>query len=170
MTSVGYTVFRRIGQFGIGIFIKKGSDFLFDYVLYPWALVYFGILAGGAFMTIASAAFNIFAIRIYDYYKTDVLFIESLKFDDDRVNFSPFFRMILVRGKLAMFIWLSWIEDPIVVTLYYRKGSNLFNGMAVSDWRNFASSTILSNLLWIFSISSILEVLSYIFLNVHLLP
>lgn len=122
-----------------------------------------GYAWGGIVMTALSVVVNLLTIRAYDWARTDFLLIESLKGVRDDPAGPPWRRVagrILCRGDAAAFVLLSWIEDPVVVTLYLRRGSHRYDGFSRRDRAIFLASTILANFLWIASVGSVLEVLA----------
>ncbi len=150
----------RLGTFGIGLVLKKSTDYLFDFVAYPAALLYFGFGWGGLLMTVLSVGFNLCAIRAYDWAHRDFLLIETLKEMRSSQPSTAWWRFVaamLKRGNISAFFILSWVEDPIVVTLYLREGCRLYNGLSKRDWMIFAASTITANLSWMLGIGSLLE-------------
>ena len=161
---------RRIGAklttFGLGVAIKKSLDYGFDYALYPVALIYLGYFWGGVAMTIASVFLNLAVIRAYDWSRRDWLLLETLKelkhkSDDDGV--AGFVAWMLRKGDVPAFFLLCWLEDAIVVTLYLRHGVNEFNGLSRRDWAVFWAATLVSNLFWIISVVSVIELIRGIF-------
>lgn len=157
---------EKIATFGAGVAIKKTLDYGFDYGLYPIALIYFGYIWGGVIMTFASVFLNLAVIRAYDWSKRDWLMLESLKElkHESRVEgVGGFVGWVLRKGDVPAFVILSWIEDAIVVTLYLRHGVNQFNGLSRRDWTIFWASTVVSNLFWIVSVASVIEVIRLIF-------
>jgi hypothetical protein len=166
--SPAIALFRLIGlkaaTFGAGVAIKKSLDYGFDYLLYPFALIWLGYFWGGAAMTAASVIINLAVIRAYDWSKRDWLLLETIKEFKDRPDGlvgRPLVGWIVRRGDLAAFFILSWVEDPIVVTLYLRRNAHQFNGLARRDWMIFGASTIVSNLFWIFGLVSALELFRF---------
>jgi hypothetical protein len=155
-------VSEKLATFGAGVAIKKLLDYGFDYVLYPVALIYFEYFWGGVLMTIASVFLNLAVIRAYDWSKRDWLMLETLKelknkSEDQGVG--GFVAWVLRKGDVPAFFILSWIEDAIVVTLYLRHGVNQFNGLSRRDWIVFSASTVVSNLFWILSLVSVIEII-----------
>jgi hypothetical protein len=151
----------RLATFGAGLLIKKTLDYAFDYLLYPAALIVLGYMWGGIAMTIASVALNLLVIRAYDWAKRDFLLLEALKglrSPDSTHAAKRLLAKVLGKGDFAAFLVLSWIEDPIVVTLYLRKGSGKFDGLSRRDWAIFWASTLVSNLMWAGSLISLIEV------------
>jgi hypothetical protein len=159
-------LFAKFGTFGLGVFLKKSIDYGFDYLAYPVALISFGYLWGGVVMTVLSVGLNLAVIRAYDWAKQDFLLLETLKGLQASEEDGRLHRLVVAllrRGNLVAFFLLSWVEDPIVVTLYLRKGTHLFNGLSRRDWLIFIASTLVSNLFWIVSVASVLEILSALF-------
>lgn len=160
--SVLQRVGERLATFGTGVAIKKSLDYGFDYGLYPLALLWLGYLWGGIVMTVASVVLNLAVIRAYDWSKRDWLLLETLKelvAKSEGHGPGGFVAFVLRKGDVPAFFILSWIEDPIVVTLYLRKGANRFNGLARRDWMIFWASTMVSNVFWILSLISVLELI-----------
>ena len=141
---------ERAAILGVGLTVKKSIDYGFDYVLYPIALLSFGYLWGTVAMTVASVILNLTLIRFYDWTKRDWLMLETIKGVKERSeeSGSPLVRWIAKQGDVAAFVVLSWVEDPVIVTLFLRRGSHSFNGLQGRDWVIFWSSTVLSNLMW----------------------
>lgn len=155
----------KIATFGAGVAIKKTLDYGFDYGLYPLALLWLGYLWGGVVMTAASVVLNLAVIRAYDWSKKDWLLLETLKELKDRARGSGprgVVSRVLQWGDVPAFFLLSWLEDAIVVTLYLRRGAHLFNGLSRRDWLIFAAATLVSNLFWILSLASIIELLRWL--------
>jgi hypothetical protein len=154
-----------LATFAAGLFVKKGLDYIFDYAVYPAALLFLGYGWGGFAMVCVSAAGNLLLIRAYDWSQRDFLLIESLK-SLKEVNDGTIWKRriggLLRSGDGVAFVVLSWLEDALVVTLYLRQGSHLYNGFTRRDWFIFAASTLTSNLLWSLSLISVLEITTYL--------
>lgn len=164
--SVANRIASKLATFGLGVAIKKGLDYAFDYGLYPIALIYFGYFWGGIIMTIASVFLNLAVIRAYDWTKRDWLLLETLKelkHKEQDAGAGGVVAWLLRKGDVPAFFILSWIEDAIVVTLYLRHGVNEFNGLSRRDWMIFWASTVVSNLFWILSLVSIIEIARWLF-------
>ena len=117
-------------------------------------------------MTIASVFLNLAVIRAYDWSKRDWLMVETLKelkHKSEDQGVGGLVGRVLRKGDVAAFFILSWSEDAIVVTLYLRHGVNQFNGLSRRDWMIFWASTVVSNLFWILSVFSAIEIFRYVF-------
>jgi len=125
--------------FGAGLLLKWGINYPFDFLLYPVVLIWLGNIWGGLVMTVLSVILNIIIIRAYDWSQTDWLLIETLKGlreNDSKSKWQHFFYTILNKSDILAFFILCF-DDPITVTLYLRKGSAKYNGMAWRDWKIF---------------------------------
>lgn len=159
------TSIKAIGLFGFGITFKKVTDYFFDYIAYPAAIISLGFIWGGIVMVLSSIVLNLSLIRAYDWARQDFLFLEALKelkVDKKDIYFIRILKSGLTRGKFLTFILLSVLEDPVVATLYLRSGSNLYNGLSKSDLLNFIWSTIISNAVWILSIGFFVELYRFV--------
>jgi hypothetical protein len=155
----------RLATFATGLLLKKGLDYVFDYAVYPAALLLFGYAWGSVAMICVSAVGNLLLIRAYDWSQRDFLLIESLKAIKEGSDGTIWRRRLgrLLRTSDGMaFLVLSWLEDALVVTLYLRRGSHLYNGFTRRDWCIFVASTVTSNLLWSLSLISFIEVTTYV--------
>ncbi len=63
----------------IGYTIIVGTDYIFDYLLYPYVIYQRGPLWGGTVMMLLSAAACLTTVLIYDLVKKDLLGIEAIK-------------------------------------------------------------------------------------------
>lgn len=166
MRQIASSVFGNVGKLGIGFALKKSLDYVFDYGIYPLAIISMGYTVGGIVMTMLSVVINVMVIKGYDWAKQDLLMIElfkkSIHQNEVEERFSSLKKFISNNDTAAFFL-LSWVDDPITVTLYMRKGSYQYNGLSFRDWNIFLASTIVSNLFWIVSLGSIMEILKVFF-------
>lgn len=163
--SFSARLWPKLVTFGVGLLIKKSLDYAFDYLLYPAALIFLGYLWGGIAMTIASVPLNLLVIRAYDGAKRDFLLLETLKHlraTESSHRGKRLLAAVLSKGDVVAIFVLSWIEDPIVVTLYLRRGAETFDGLSRRDWAIFWTSTLVSNLMWISSLISVIEIFKYL--------
>lgn len=164
--SLARRITEKAATFGAGMAMKKALDYGFDYLLYPAALLGFGYLWGTLVMTVLSVFLNLGVIRAYDWSKRDWFLLESLKemkSTDGMSRSGRLVRWVLRKGDVAAFFLLSWIEDPIIVTLYLRHGSHGYNGLDRRGWSIFWASTVVSNLFWALSVVSVIEIARALF-------
>jgi hypothetical protein len=148
--SSDVNVSTRVVEIATGITINQALTTLFDYMLYPSVIYYFGILTGGAIMTALSFLICLLILRLYDWSKRDWLGIETIKemkHYHGQSKILLFFSQLLNKSDLIAFFVLSINFDPFIVTVYLRQGK--FNGLSKRDWWVFTSSLLISNLYWI---------------------
>ncbi len=173
------SLFKRLTMVGAFWGVLHVIDTVYDYMLYPAAIAYFGTLIGGTIMTIGSAALCLIFLVIYEKSGEDwmgVNILEEIKENGEswveklKTGRSTFFGRIkyatlfipahtflicvwaMKKGDWAAFIALSILQDPFKTTVYLRHGR--FDGLKRKDWIVFWSSVLLSNFWWI-SLSSL---------------
>lgn len=150
---------KTVGTVALGHSLKKFEEYLFDWLLYgavvTWATATYGAVwgYGVAFLVLApiSAFISYLYVRVYDWSKTDWLGIEKIeeiRNQETRHWLRKHLRWILTKGDLPMFVALSVYGDPFIVTIYFRKGSHLYNGLSSRDWIIFWSGVLFSNAYW----------------------
>lgn len=141
----------RLAELSIGLTAISFSNYLFDYLLYPFVIYQAGILKGGIVMTFLSFIVCILIMKFYDWSKRDWLGIEAIKeiktYKGTR-KIGRFTSWIMKKSDPVIFLFLSIKFDPFITTAYMRHGANQFNGMSKRDWKIFISSLILSNAYW----------------------
>jgi hypothetical protein len=125
------------------------SNFVFDYVLYPTVVYKFGVLIGGALMTLLSFLICLILLQFYDWAKHDWLGIEAIKnikeYKGDK-RIGQFTSWVMKKGDSIAFLFLSLRFDPFITTAYMRHGK--YNGMSKRDWKIFTGSLLISNVYW----------------------
>lgn len=139
----------RFAQLALGVASLKAVTLCFDYLLYPFVIYRFGVLCGGAVMTLLDAITCFVTLLFYDRSKRDWLGVESLKGlrDYDGDSKIRLLAAWLLRRRAVMFVVLSLRFDAFITTIYLRRGA--YNGMTNRDWNTFRSSILLGNLCWI---------------------
>jgi hypothetical protein len=141
----------RFTDLAAGITAFKLSNYVFDYVLYPFVIYKLGIIKGGLIMTFLAVVTNILCLKFYDWSKRDWLGIEALKGMKEYEGKSGMLKVMsrmLKKSDLLAFIFLSIKEDSFVTMVYLRHGCHQYNGMSARDWRIFLSSHVVSNVYW----------------------
>ena len=151
---------ERIGIIAIGHTAKQIEEFLLDWLLYGFVVFktaemwgpYQGALIAFAIMAPLSALLCYSYIRFYDWAKKDWLGLETIEeLRQSEEAAGPVMRWIIKLTKLGdfpMFVVLSIYGDPFVVTLYFRRGAHLYNGLSRRDWSIFWASVVFSNAYW----------------------
>lgn len=138
---------------------KEQVDNFFDLIVTPivlaWATAQFGLmgpLIGTVIMIGVNGIVCLFALRLYDWAKKDVLGLETMKSLRERPPqglfewlVHPFVRM---GGDVGAFIALSILDDAFVTTAYLRKGAHQYNGLSARDWWIFTASLFFSTVIW----------------------
>jgi hypothetical protein len=146
----------------IGHAIFHSFDYGFDYILYPFVIYKLGPFQGGIVMALLSVAVCLLIAYIYDLLEKDWLGIETVKelvenfFKEEeeiaRKKWKKWSKNILNwvfhKNKIGQFLFLSLHFDPLITTIYMRKGFHLYNGFSKRDWGIFWSSVIVSNIWW----------------------
>ncbi len=167
MASWGITVHEwilrhkeRIGIVLIGHTAKRIEEYLFDWLLYgvvvAWCIFTYGNVWGYAVAFVIMAPLSALVcygyIRFYDWAKKDWLGLETLEELREQEATHGWFMRHVVRiakwGDIPMFIALSIYGDPFMVTVYFRRGAHLYNGLSRRDWYIFWGSVIVSNAYW----------------------
>ncbi len=160
---------KTVGTIALGHSLKRIEEYLFDWLLYgtvvAWATTVYGAVWGYAvafgIMAPLSAILCYLYVRVYDWSKTDWLGIErieEMRNKKTRHWLKRHVKTLLQMGDLPMFVALSVYGDPFIVTIYFRKGSHLYNGLSVRDWSIFWASVLFSNAYWTLRWAVIVEV------------
>lgn len=148
-TRVRFSLYRA-AELGIGFLTWNAMDYVFDYALYPFVIWKLGPWFGGTIMALASLAFCLLLLRLYDRLGRDWLgieFVKNLRHYEGLSRWQRGLAWLLHRGDGVAFLVLSAKYDPFITTAYLRQSA--FNGMTRRDWRIFLASWLISNLLWI---------------------
>jgi len=140
---------KRLAELFIGVSFISLSNFVFDYVLYPAVVYKFGVLIGGALMTLLSFVTCLLLLQFYDWAKRDWLGIEAIKnikeYNGDK-RIGQFTSWVMKKGDSIAFLFLSLRFDPFITTAYMRHGK--YNGMSKRDWKIFTGSLVTGNAYW----------------------
>jgi hypothetical protein len=142
--------------------------FPYDYILYPLAILMYGIWYGGTLMAAGSGILCYAILKLYDKMKVDWLGIELIKnnfneiplylrrFKADSflgkllwIPYLMWWRIkfwFLQKGGLVAFLYIATQYDPFYVVAYFRKKS--FDGMTTRDRWIFAAGIVVSNGYW----------------------
>lgn len=163
-------IFSELGSklaiVGVGWTFDYASNFAFEYLLYPLAIGYGGILVGGGIMIVLSVLISLGTIWFYDWSKRDWLGIETIKAVRDKEQGGKITRLIgwlMKKGDLIALVVLSVYSEPVKVTLYMRHGAHQFNGFSKRDWLIFTTSVIIGNVSWALAVWGGLEAFRAIF-------
>ena len=136
----------------VGIVFGQVSFHVFDYVLYPFVMLKYGPIKGGAMMSLLSITFSYTVLTFYDLTKKDwfgIELVKGLREYDGKKKALKFISWMLSKGQFATFVILSLKFDPFTTTVYLRKGANEFKGMDHKSWAIFVASWAVGNSVWI---------------------
>lgn len=146
----------------VGLVVFNLFDYAFDYVLYPFVIYKYGPWYGGVVMFGLATAVCLAISWVYDLLEKDWLGIEAVKelvenfFKEEekiamrswRKKGKKMMRWLFHKNKIGQFLFLSIHFDPLITTIYMRRGYHLYNGFSLRDWKIFWSSTLVSNAWW----------------------
>ena len=161
----------------VGHIIFHTFDYGFDYVLYPFVIYKLGYSEGFVVMALLSAAVCLFITWVYDWLKKDWLGIEAVKEIVEeffaelkeeaqmswRLRGKKFLSWIFHKNTAGQFLFLSLHFDPLITTIYMRKGHHSYNGFNKRDWGIFWGSVAVSNLWWSFLAIIVVEAIKNFF-------
>lgn len=158
---------KQIATLGVGWAFDQGTNFAFDFILYPFVIGYWGLKIGGGIMIVISVVLSIGLILFYDRTKKDWLGIEALKSirdEDQKTRIGRIASWLMKKGDPVALIGLSiFYSEPVAITLYMRRGAYQFNGFSKRDWIIFTLSVIISNVSWALAVWGGLEAFQFLF-------
>lgn len=159
---------KHIQEIGIGLFAYEAFNFFYDWIFYPFALVYWGIEKGSIVLVVGSLIQCALLFWLYDHMRIDWVGAHALRELESKENKSRFEHMAVWLGKAKktwwerllspiVFISLTLPIDPLIVALHYRKRH--FSGVTARDWGILISAVVAANLWWLVKIGLIIEFL-----------
>ena len=125
------------------------ADHIFDYVLYPLAIVTLGLAWGTVAMMTASLVICVVLLKFYNEVGRDLLGFESLKTAGGKASDwlrrkLPFLPQSLFR--IVLFLYTSIRHDPFTCIVLMRPQHNFT--MSRSDIWTFLASVAVGNICW----------------------
>lgn len=140
---------RRFLEIGAGHAIYATFNFFFDQVLYVYVVYRFGLLIGGAGMTLLSLVSCLVTLLVYERMQIDWVGSSLLEWIEHHPNPAWWQRVIVWatrHGAAVIFLVLCVFQDPFITTAYFRRGK--FDGLDRRDWQIFVASVFISNVYW----------------------
>jgi len=154
--------FGRLGLWTTGISSYYVFTYLYDYIVVSFLLIYFGFVKGVVIVMVLSMLIDLGTLKFYDWFKKDWLALETLKDLQHKKNFwGKLFNFVHDKNTFITIIVLSLTSNAFIVTAYMRKESFQYNGLTKRDWNIFFSSSLLTNLYWVFLIAGGIEIIKY---------
>jgi hypothetical protein len=141
----------------VGVVVEYIVSYAFDYALYPFVILKYGLLKGGAIMSVLSLILCYSTLVVYDLLKKDwfgIELIKELREYEGRIKTFGIMAWLLKKGQLVSFIVFSLKFDPFTTVIYMRKGANKFTGMDRKSWIIFFGSWAVGNFCWIIIVST----------------
>lgn len=156
--------FERLRLWIAGIGSYYIFTYLYDYVVVSFLLIYLGFIQGVIVVMVLSILIDLGTLRFYDWLKKDWLALETLKDLQHKKNFiGKLLNFVHDKGAFITIVVLSLTSNAFIVTAYMRKGSFQYNGLTKRDWGVFLSSSLLTNLYWVFLIAGGIEIVKYLY-------
>lgn len=139
-------LFKKLAASGSAIASVEMINHLFDYVVFPAVVLYFGVVRGWVIMTILAMTLNYTLVRFYarsrhDWYGFELLRLQSEKQANN-------WKGALIRyGRVPAFIFLSW-EDPFKAFILVRNKKATGYWFDKLDWLTFFGANIIGTLIW----------------------
>lgn len=162
---------KKIREIGTGLFLYESFNFLYDFIFYPFAIAYWGIIDGGAIAAGLTFPINAFVFWLYEYMRVDWLGAHALRELEDEENKSSIAKLATWIGKKKetwwekitspiVFIGLLLPLDPVIVAIHYRRQH--FKGHNLRDWSIFFLATAVANAWWLLKVGIIVEATLYV--------
>ncbi len=141
---------QRIGILALGLTVNEVMVYGYDFVIYPYLIVTYGLFLGWTYAVIGSIVLCLGTLWFYDVTKQDWLGIETIKLVRDgeaKGRIRKFFQDLANKGDTLTFFFLSLRYDPFITTVYMRRGSGN-HVMSARDWKIFWAGIVVSNAWW----------------------
>ena len=162
---------RRIQEIGTGIFLWEGFTFIYDFIFYPFALAYWGLVKGGVIAVGFTFVINAFVFWLYEYMRVDWLGAHALRELEQEENRSNFAKLATWIGKKKETLWEKLVGhatfialllpiDPVIVAIHYQRQH--FKGLGWRAWGVLFLATAVANAWWLIKIGAIVEGVKYL--------
>jgi hypothetical protein len=162
---------RKIREIGTGIFIWESFNFVFDFIFYPFALVYWRLFWGGITAVTLSFISNAFVFWLYEYMAVDWLGAHALRELEDEENKSALAKLMTWFGKKKTTIWEKILSpivfvglllpiDPVIIAIHYRRQH--YKGVGWRVWGIFFVATAVANGWWLLKVGLVVEFALYV--------
>jgi len=146
---------KELRRFWIIFFINMGIKALIDIVLTPYLMMEVGYKSSLLYTTFTYLFIGTISLWIYDYYKIDVFWLESLKkdqFDNAKIkNKNSLIKFILKQNEATKLLLelVLFFKNPAFWVIYFREGEYLYNGFAGKNIKlHFTYYLLIMNIYW----------------------
>jgi len=141
---------------GLGIIVvgwtgNKAIESLFNYLIYPFIILKYGVLVGVPICIVSSFFFCCLTFCFYDWSQQDWLGLEKLKqIREGKVDTKiGWFASRFLRGsKWLAFFYITFQYDAFMATIFMRGGAYQYNGLSWKDKKIFLLSFIIGAIMW----------------------
>lgn len=143
---------------------------LYDGVFYPFMIVTFGIVKGGAIAVLGSLISCAFLFWLYDRMSVDWLGANALRQMEKKQGNGRLVRLLIWIGKEKngwerilspiVFIQLTLPLDPLIVAVHYRRKH--FEGITWRDWGVLVAAVAAANTWWLLKIGLLIEGIRFV--------
>jgi hypothetical protein len=151
-TAAVPSVWNRLAQVSAGHTLYAAFNWVFDNVLYVYAVFTLGVFRGGALMMTLSLLQCALTLLVYQRMRIDWVGVGWLA-DIRRKTLRSRAEETLVwasnRHPALIFTALCILQDPFITTAYFKQGSFLL--LKSRDWVVFLAAVVVSNVYWIFA-------------------
>ena len=162
---------KKIREIGAGLFIYESFNFLYDFIFFPFAIAYWGIVVGGGIAAGLTFPINAFVFWLYEYMRVDWLGAHALRELENEETKSSIAKLAtwLAKKKTSwweklmspiVFIGLLLPIDPVIVAVHYR--TQHFAGLTWRDWGVFFVATLVANAWWLLKVGIVVEAALYV--------
>ncbi len=156
----------RIKEIGFGLFLYESFNFVYDWLFYPFALVTWGLVNGGAILVAGSLIQCGFLFWLYDRMRVDWLGAHALRELEAKEKKTRLEHALVWIGRKKetwwekalsplVFIALTLPIDPLIVAVHFRKRH--FGGLTLHDWFILLAAVVVANAWWLFKIGILVQ-------------
>jgi hypothetical protein len=157
---------ERLQEIGIGFFLYETFNFFYDWLFYPFALVYWGVVHGGIVLFAGSLIQCALMFWLYDRMRVDWLGANALRQLETKEHKNRLEHLAVWLGKEKKSLWerllspivfiaLTLPIDPLIVAIHYRKKH--FTGITARDWFILLSAVLVANAWWLLKIEILVQ-------------
>jgi hypothetical protein len=139
---------KDLASVGSVVFLSFVVKFIADYIISYFIVGFYGYFFSILIMAIINFLICYLFVKIYDFYKVDILFFKKYN-KEKQINNDNNKIIELIKKwlkKIILFLFLS-IKSPFIMVIYFRKGH--FNGFRENQIKILTTISIIgSTIIW----------------------